>query len=492
LEESAHRKRSPLMLKSKPLVRVLLLVAILSCGLLAYSQVVAYWGDESLHLVAGQLVNAGQRPYLDFFYQHTPLFLYLVAAVMRVFGQSWRVVHGFSALMVVGSLLLMVSYVRSRVSATNLRALSSVTAALLLGLNAYVISFGTVALPYGFCLFTMLAAFVLITESVKRSGAAFAFYGGVCAGAAAASYLLTAPLVPVLLLWLLWQNRKGSARKKCGLYLLGVVVPFTPLLLLAAASPRRVWAQLIQYHLFHRAGRDLDLWFNLREIAGWFISIQGLLLVALTIISLAVIRKKEEFDESIRAELILAAWSFLALCVVIGVARPVSSFYFVLVTPFVVILATFGICSISRKLRTSQRHFFVLLLLVAYVLGLSAERYIWRRQTSYADHHMVSRMAGIVGEVTPPAGMIYAFEAIYFEARRLPPPGLENRFNPESQADQWLSEGRFDTVCIGSTNPRLKEFKLLERYAKRQTVTMNGYDFYVLWDKSPITSEINK
>ena len=80
--------------------------------------------------------------------------------------------------------------------------------------------------------------------------------------------------------------------------------------------------------------------------------------------------------------------------------------------------------------------------------------------------------------------MIYAFEAVYFEAHRLPPPGLENRFNPESQADEWLKQGRFDIVCIGSTNPRLREFDLLERYRNRQAVTLNGYDFYVLWGKA--------
>ena len=73
--------------------QLLVVVAILSLGLVAYSQAVAYWGDESLHLIAGQLIAAGQRPYSDFFYQHPPLFAYLVAGLLRVFGENWRVVH---------------------------------------------------------------------------------------------------------------------------------------------------------------------------------------------------------------------------------------------------------------------------------------------------------------------------------------------------------------------------------------------------------------
>lgn len=69
-------------------------------------------------------------------------------------------------------------------------------------------------------------------------------------------------------------------------------------------------------------------------------------------------------------------------------------------------------------------------------------------------------IARTVDEITPTTGMIYAFEAVYFGAHHLPPPALENRFNPASQADEWLKYGRFDIVCIGSTNPKIEAFRL--------------------------------
>ena len=425
-------------------IRLLLVVAILELALLVYSQAVAYWGDESLHLVAAQLINAGQRPYLDFFYQHPPLFAYLISGLMRVFGEHWRVVHALSALLTGGCILLTAVYVFTRVRDAQLQLQSAVVATLFAGLNCYVISFGTVALPYGFCLFFTVAAFFLIAESVDKSGSIWALGGGACAAAAAAAYLITAPLVPIMFFWMIRNNRKGSLRWKCAWYVLGVAPPFIPLLWLAARSPHQVWADLIQYHLFHRAGRDLNLWFNLREIAGWFISIQGVILTTLAIVGLSTIRWRKEFDERVRSESRLIVWLVLALCFVISIARPVSSFYFVLITPFVVMLAAFGLCTIYLRSRASLRYPFILALLVLYVCGLSAERYIWRSQTSYADHRAVAKIAGTVDEITPLAGMIYAFEAVYFEAHRLPPPGLENRFNPASQADEWLRDGRFD------------------------------------------------
>ena len=74
---------------------------------------------------------------------------------------------------------------------------------------------------------------------------------------------------------------------------------------------------------------------------------------------------------------------------------------------------------------------------------------------------------------------------MYVAANRLPPPTLENRFNPRSRADEMLREGEFEAVCIGTTNPKVEEFKLLERYATVKTVSFGDYAVYVLCDKRP-------
>jgi Dolichyl-phosphate-mannose-protein mannosyltransferase len=464
-------------------IPLLILIAGLSALLIAYSQIIAYFGDESLHLVAGQLIAAGKRPYVDFFYQHTPLWAYLVGSLVAVFGDSWRVVHVFSALLTSAAVLLAAAYAYARAEESS-RLMTSIMAVLLLVENAYVISFGAVALPYALCLFLMVAAFVFITEAVNRESNTRTFLSGLCSGAAAAAYLLTAPLIPVLFIWLLINNRAGSRLRKCFSFLLGVAIPFAPLVWLAARAPRNVWFDLVQYHLFHRSGRDLGFWFNLREIAGWFISIQGALLVLLALATLLAIRKPE-MPPRVRQELRLAVWIAAALTLLICVSRPVSSFYFVLITPFLVIPAAFGIDLLHERVRPSLRFLFVLAIVVVYGAGISAKRYIWRRQTTYVAHGTVKDIARIVDEVTPPAGMIYAFEAVYFEAHKLPPPGLENRFNPESKSDELLKAGRFDTVCISASNPRLREFDLLNRYHQRRTLNLNGYDFYVLWDQRP-------
>src|SRR6185295_19778220 len=99
MNESAPSSTAP---KSKLPASLILIIFLATVGLVAYSQTVAYFGDESLHLVAGQLIAAGKRPYLDFFYQHTPLWAYLVGLLVVIFGESWRAVHFVAALLTGG------------------------------------------------------------------------------------------------------------------------------------------------------------------------------------------------------------------------------------------------------------------------------------------------------------------------------------------------------------------------------------------------------
>lgn len=463
---------------------IYVVVAILALALLAYSQAVAYWGDESLHLLAAQLINAGKRPYLDFFYQHTPLFAYLNAGLMRVFGENWRAPHLCSALMTSGCVLLIATYVFTRLRGTKWQVSSAIIAAIFVGLNSYVISFGTVALPYGYCLFFTTASFLLLTEAVDKPRVWTACGAGFCAAAACASYLLVAPVPAIMLLWLIRYNDKGSRTSKAASFLLGGLIPFLPLLYLFSKGPRQMVFDLVQYHLFYRAGHDLGLRFNLHEMAGWFFSVQGFCLAALATIGLLFINfaGRARFQRRQRTEFNLCAWLTLFLSLFISLSRPVSAFYFVLITPFISILATLGVLCVRESARDFGRWTLPIIILL-YAIGLYDMRYIWRWQGVYLDHRVVEAAAVGIKEVTPVDAQVYAFEAVYFQARRLPPQGLENRFNPRSQAVEGLAAGRFDTVCIVSTDPKVKSFNLLSRYAQSKVINAGAYDVILLWEK---------
>lgn len=97
-----------------------MLLASLTALLLAFSQSVAFYGDEGFHLLAPRRVNTGRRLYLDFFYPHAPLYVYLSAAWMRVVVDTWRSVHALSALWTNTSIALVTWYVFTRSRGTEL------------------------------------------------------------------------------------------------------------------------------------------------------------------------------------------------------------------------------------------------------------------------------------------------------------------------------------------------------------------------------------
>ena len=474
---------------SPRLLRVAL--AALAIALLAYSQAVAYFGNESFHLLAAQLINAGKKPYLEFFYQHPPLFLYLIAAWMQVFGENWRSTHVLSALLTSACIVVVASYVYTRLSDSRFRIAIAATVAALIGLNFYVVSYGTVALPFALCLLLTVVAFRLTVAAAYGNGVSLPFLAGLGAGAAATSSLLTAPVLVVLVVWLAWYDQGGHRLRKCLSFVGGAVLPFLPLVVLGLSSPRQVFFDVVEYHLFHRVGSEGNMirW-NLREIFDWFGSIQGLVLMALAVIGLLFFVRRPELNRERTREFYLCAWLAVVLSVYLATPRPTFSFYFVLVTPFISILAATGLHAVGALgWLSGRRIWLVAALVLLYSIGLGWQVYKMRREIFYSDHKAMQAIASVVNQVTPLDGWVFAFEPVYFEARRLPPPGLENAFNPYSRADEWLAANRFATVCVMAGDPRVKSLNLFGRYAQNEAVITSNFTVYLFWDRLDKPSE---
>ncbi|HZM88204.1 MAG TPA: hypothetical protein VFF31_16890 [Blastocatellia bacterium] len=438
----------------------------LAAGLLIVSQVNAYIGDESLHLVAAQLINAGKRPYADFFYHHTPLFIYLLANLMRLLGENWRVAHAFSATALAGAIILACLYVRDLFVREGSRLAAAALAGLLLGTNCYVLIFATTGLPYGFLLFCLTAALYF----TNTAGSTYRlFFAGLCAGAAVSSYLLTLPALVVLVIWVLRRDRARVL-----VFAVGVLIAFGPLLVLFIESPRQVAQGLFQYHLVNRP--DLGWRYSLGELAAWFLSLQGAMLTVLSVVALYF-----RDDAKVR----LCGWIALALSIgLAGVAsvKTIDAMYLLLLTPFVTILAAVGTVEIAQRTSRHAKRVVALAALM-YLIGLYGIKDAWRWRATYTDYRVVEAIGNDLRTYTPDGGEFYAFEAVYFAVHRVPPPTLENRFNPLSQADERLKEGRFDAVCIGSTDPRVERNALFRRYSQSKEVNLSGYTWLILWDR---------
>lgn len=493
------------MLKRKPWVNrggdgresviILGAVAVSTLVLVAYSQTLSWFWDEGFHLLAGQLINSGRKPYMDFFYQHVPLYAYLNAGWMRLFGQTWRSAHLFSALLTAGCLLLVTRFVMARLPRADWRAVTAVAAALFTGLHLLVLNCGTIGEPYGLCLFLVVAAALLAVDSMARGSGPFTFGSGLAAGAAAAASLLSAPVAPILLVWLFRQSRARGRLRQCACFLGGTAIPFLPLLWLTVLAPRQAFFDVVRYHLSYRAQHYPNATHqDLKVLAELLASPQDVLLLSLAGLAVVFLADRSEWNQRQRADFQLCAWLAGILAVYLAVTHPISKAYFVLLVPFLGILAAVGIYAIGVRIAGSVRPAWLALPLITLFAWPSAKTVVQEQRSEWRFWQSMDETAGLVNRVTPKDGDVWANECVLFAARRRPGAGLENHHAqwlrlpaglaamlhvvPFDVMYKRLGEGRYPTVVIQSKDPAIESLGLPRLYAKRAKI----FEYDVFWD----------
>jgi len=398
----------------------------LAAGLMVYAQTFAFTDDEGFHLMAAQLIKAGKRPYLDFCFNQTPLNAYWNAFWMRLFGESWRTAHALAALETCAAVVLAGQFVLARLPERSWRLGGSMAATLMIGCTTNLVAFGPLAQAYGMCLFTTVCAFRLAVRAVERPRWWLAAAAGLFAGAGAASSLLTAPVAPLLLVWVWRSNRAGSRWIKAGSVALGAAVPFLPVFWLFVKSPWVVWFNLVEYHVVYRAAVNWPhpLAHDLEELTGWIVDPQSLLLGLLATFGVIYIRRRSGWSRERRAEFYLCGWLALAMAAEIASAHPTFARYFCLLAPFVGILAVPGLYAIGSRVLQPEKPLWPVLI-VSVIMAGGLARNLWDRSTTtynWADYEDIGRkLAG----VTPPGKLMFAEEELYFLTQRRPSYGLE-------------------------------------------------------------------
>lgn len=473
-------------------------VLSIAAALQVYARTRSFHGDEGFHLLAAQLALAGRKPYLDFFFQQTPLNVWWNAIWMRICGASWPTAHALAAVETSAAVLLTADYVLRRFPVPEWRLAASLTTACLVGLNALVFEFGAIGEPYALCLLMIVAAFRFAVRSVERRSPFSAGLAGIASAAAAASSLLTATVAPVLLIWMLVRNRAGSRLTKSAFFAAGALIAFTPLLLPLLQSPHRVIFDVVGFHLFYRQVGMGSLSMNLLDVAtAWLNSAQALILGALAIGGWIYVRESD-WDDRVRREFYLCGWLSLSIGLFVMTAHPAFPQYFVLTVPFMGILAAAGLYGTAvRSGAACPRPWPVPLVMALMVLSLG------RSLHEYPGSHGWRRMeslAKLVDKVTPPGAALFADARIYFLTRRTPPAGMESRPSrkidlpmsqaaplhvlPQAERVRQVKAGTFSTVETCSTE-EVGAFGLEQLYRQKAEIPVFGINDYcfVFWDR---------
>ncbi len=397
---------------------------LISAGIFIYAESMAFVWDEGFHLVAAQLIAWGKTPYIDFIFPQTLLNAYFNAAVLRTVGHDWHAVHAFDALFVAGAVCLTATYVMQHFPDRRWALSCAVAVACLVGLNTVIIPYGPVAQAYGSGTFLAVAAFRVAIPSIERPALWLSFLAALLAGAAAGSTLLTAPVLPVLLVWILIENKAGSRSAKFVAFCVGAIVPFAPEIWLFFKNPQVTFFNVVRYQaIFRRVNwgdansHDFDVFTD------WTVSAPTLLLGMFAIIGLLFIAKKSDWDRSVRREFYLAAALAGALGLYISTAHPTFGRYFIFMVPFTAIVASAGFYYTAVQLVSHERPRWPMAVLV-FILGASAAKYVFddREGTGWSDYEKISAK---IKEVTPAGKEYYADELVYFLLRQTPPSGME-------------------------------------------------------------------
>jgi hypothetical protein len=483
--EDRHRSSAALIFSA---------LVLLTAGLVAYSQTKAFAWDEGFHILAAQLIKHGKRPYIDFVFSQTPLNAYWNAGWMAVFGESWRVPHAIAALCSAGAVILTSGFVFSRFPVSHWRLPGALIAGLLVGLNVLVVEFGGIAQAYGLCLLAIVAAYRLAVRSAERGTVASAGLAGLACGIAAASSLLTAPMSPVLLIWILVYSQARLRWAKFAAFVLGGTAAFIPVFWLFAQGPRQVFFGIIQYNaLYRRLDWPTARVHNFEVLASWIDCGPALLLLLLSAGGLLFICFRSDWEVQRKAEFYLCAWLSIALAVFISSVLPTFARYYIFTVPFLGILAVAGIYGAGSSLYRSDRPWppvLVLTLLLSFGLGKSL--YEERDDMVWAD---LEKTATKVKEVTTPGQTLFADEAIYFLTRHTPPSGMEMRnshkFNfpqpllallhliPQVELDQQVKAGAFSTLETCEEQDEVEAHGYARLYTKKAAIG----ECTVFWDK---------
>ena len=438
-------------------------------------------GDEGLHLVAIQLVNAGQRPFADFFYWHEPLYLYLASAWTTIAGDGWRSLHVLSSILTAATSGV-VAHLAGSALATHDGGRWSALAAVFFALNILVVKWGTIAHNYAAALFFIALAMAAALRAVEARGVGAAILSGIGAGAATAVTLLMAPLAPVMLTWIALNTSATHRGRKLTAFVIGAAVPFIPLAWLAWTAAAQTWFGLVTHHLTYRVRPTDTPDYQWDLLSTAFTAPQVWLLGGLSLYTL--VTRGSATSPAVRNTVSLCGWILLTLAPFVTVIHPpVHAVYLVVVAPALAVLATigtFGLVAHSRHRLT--RSLVGAGVVLVFLSGLALWAY--RTRPWGSEWARIERFAAEVGRVTPPGATFYtSFPFVYVAADRVPPDGLENewaslmaippemfaalRLAPAADIAARVRSGEFDSVLIWREDARFPPQDLERLYAAR-------------------------
>src|SRR5208283_2982262 len=272
--ETSHRyavdENSSYLRKSTPLLLVVSFISLAYlAGLIYYAQVRPLDPDEGFYLAAARLVGEGKAPYRDFAFHQGAMMPYLYGWIWRVHPRSLVAMRFLSAACGATAVFL---WGVCLVSLKKLPANVALATFAVILLNPYWISWNVLTKTFAVAILLMTVTMIFLYAAIHSGRARWYFVAGAALGVCASARALYAPLIPVLLLWLFYQDYRAThgGFSKTLAYLAGAACGLVPMLYSFAADPGAFVFYNFRYralgnpyiafrHAIHIDGRSLML-----------------------------------------------------------------------------------------------------------------------------------------------------------------------------------------------------------------------------------------
>lgn len=421
--------------RSTPL---LLVVSFLSlaylAGLIYYAQVRPLDPDEGFYISAARLAGEGKAPYRDFAFHQGALMPYLYGWIWRVHSRSLVAMRflsaacGAIAVFLWGLCLISVKKLPTKVALA--------TFAVIL-LNPYWISWNVLTKTFAVANLLMTVVMISLYAATHSGRARWYFVAGAALGACASARALYAPLVPVLLLWLFYQDYRSAQTgfRKTLAYLTGAACGLVPMLYSFATDP----GAFVFYNFKYRPLGSPYVTFR------HFVHIDGLTLMALGLklyfvvqillaitggVSLLNLRKKRERPYS-QQDYLYFEVAFVMLLVYVATAFiPFPSWAQYFTSPLVPFLVFFVAEGLRVLLRSGAETMVPLgaVALILSLVGIKGElEYSMVPYQQLASYRRI--VQAIKANTNPDDVVLSIWPGFVFESGRRYFPGSENHFN---------------------------------------------------------------
>ena len=340
-------------------------------------------GDENVYYYMAKSITEGKLPYRDFFYAHPPLHIFILAAVIKIFGVNFTILKSVNllALLIASFFLYKMSLELFKNYLNDEHAYHMSILSLILLLFSFEVMFNaTFSMGVAFASMFVIASFYFIFNKKYFTGG---FIGGI---AGLARFYAVVPMIAILAFFFIKKFQEKQLKDFFRM-LLGFFAAFGIVIIaLIILFGSNFINPTIKYHLLKLKlpNQRITVYKNV-AIENWALLLAFLLSF--------FIKNKKRFR-------IFFSVIFVYLIFLLALNVP-AEFYFSLIFPFMAIIGAYSFVALLRKIKINPIKYGLLILMSAIFLWSAIADVLFIEKIVFSEFTLLNPLTAKLSSTNP-------------------------------------------------------------------------------------------